>query len=99
MDELKLLVERQENCKATLRENRVVTRKYEDGDSLTRHIYTFELDGHEKAKLAFVWQKENTVGTREPAYVIHLGIPPVITPELALDIFQARARRVFLEGL
>ncbi len=99
MDEIKLLIERQENCKATLRENRVVTRKYEDGESLTRHIFTFNLDEHATAKLAFVWQIENTVGTSEPNYTILLGIPPVISPESALDIFRARMRQQFFNSL
>ena len=99
MDELKILVEREAKCRATLRENRVVTRKCEYAGSLTRHIYTFDLDGHASAKLAYAWQKESTVGTGEPDYIIVLGTPPITSPESALDIFQARIRRQLFDSL
>lgn len=84
MDDLKLLLERQENCKARLIESRQVTRRYNDG-RLDRFIYTFKLEDHAKASRAFVWQKEDTVGTREPTYVVVLAIPPITSPEAALD--------------
>jgi hypothetical protein len=94
MDELKLFVERQENCRAIWRESGIIeTEGREDGSEVEREVHTFILEGHPTAKLAYVWQKESTVATRNPAYIAVLGIPPINSPTAALEQFRKNVIR------
>lgn len=93
--DIQLFVEQQTGCKASLHEDRLATWKNADGDMLTRHVYTFALVGHAKAKRAFVWLIEGTAGTRSPKYEMLLAVPPINSPENAL----AKARAEILRSL
>ena len=93
MEKIKLFVEQQTGCKASLYESRLATWKDEDGNTITRHVYTFTLAGHAKAKRAFVWLKEGTAATRNPEYKLMLAIPPINSPETALGEIRAEFLR------
>lgn len=86
MEKLKILLERKYDCKATLSEQRIAkTKKYLGGTVITCEVFTFKLEGHPMARKAFVWQTISSLGEKKPMYSVMLAVPPVNSPEAALE--------------
>jgi hypothetical protein len=76
INDLKILVERQHNCRAKHIESAVVHERYEGMRVWDGVVEAFQLDGHDRAKRAYAWVIPASQG-HEPEYKVVLGVPPI----------------------
>lgn len=87
IENLKLIVERSEGCRAKHVTSSVVREHYEGELEFVWEgvVETFDLENHPKGiKRAYAWQGWNDEEKREPHYKVVLGVPPVNSPEDAV---------------
>jgi hypothetical protein len=88
IDNLKLLIERSEGCRATHVASSVVREGLEGAKKPIWEgvVETFRLDGHAAAKRAYAWEIPAARKKAEPEYKIVLGLPPANSPEDAVKV-------------
>lgn len=87
IDNLKLLIERSEKCRATHVESAVIKERYDNRVIWEGVVETFKLDGHATAKRAYAWVRPQGAGEKpEPEYTIVLGLPPVNSAQDAVKV-------------
>lgn len=80
--EMHLALEREAGCRATFVTSQTIVDHLGDME-FARAVSLFTLTGHEKAKKAYVWQIESTIG-KTPEYKVVLGQPPINSAEDAV---------------
>lgn len=75
-------VERKAGCPARFFNVQTVIEHMGDSE-FSRSVQTFTLDGHEKAKRAFVW-RNGVISRGEPQYHVVLGEPPIYSAQDAM---------------
>jgi len=87
IDNLKLLIERSEKCRAIHVETAVIKERYDNRVIWEGVVETFQLDWHATAKRAYAWVRPQNAGENpEPEYTIVLGLPPVNSAEDAVKV-------------
>lgn len=89
IDDLKLLIERNEKCRAVHVHSEVVKEFYEgEREPIWEGVVeTFQLEGHPTAKRAYAWMRGQMANEpkREPQYTYVLGVPPINTAQHAIQ--------------
>ena len=99
IDDLKLLLERNEKCRAKHIESAVI-REGIDGNVVWEGVVeTFQLEGHPAAKRAYAWvvPKEPTRDSPDPEYVYVLGVAPINSARDAVKVSIVDKLRRLLE--
>ena len=87
IDNLKLLIERQEKCRATHLESAVIKERYDNRVIWEGVVETFQLEGHPTAKRAYAWVRpQSGADSPEPEYMVVLGIPPANSAQDAVKV-------------
>jgi hypothetical protein len=76
IDNLKILIERKEKCRATHIESAPVHEKFEGMRVWDGVVETFQIEGRSEAKRAYAWVIPASQGN-ETEYKVVLGVPPV----------------------
>jgi hypothetical protein len=90
IDNLRQLIEKSENCRATHLTSSVVRERLEDAKKPVWEgvVETLQLDNHPIAKRAYAWESP-AAPTREkpePEFTVVLGLPPVNSPQDAVKV-------------
>lgn len=87
IDNLKLLIERQEKCRATHTESAVIKERYDNRVIWEGMVETFQLEGHPTAKRAYAWVRpQSESDSPEPEYTVVLGLPPANSAQDAVKV-------------
>ena len=85
IDNLKLLIERQEKCGAKHIESVLVRERFENRIIWEGVVEVFQLEGHPTAKRAYAWALPNSDREQEN-YKVVLGLPPVNSAQNAVKV-------------
>jgi hypothetical protein len=90
IDNLKLLVEKSEKCRAKHLSSSPVREYFAEGAKKPIWegvVETFQLENHPNGiKRAYAWQGWRDEEKKEPEYKVVLGVPPVNSPEDAIKV-------------
>jgi hypothetical protein len=83
--EMKIAVERLAGvgCRATFVNSQTVVENV-FGEEFSRLVEVYRLEGHARARNAFIWDAGNGATRRRPVYRVVLGVPPIISAEKAV---------------
>lgn len=83
IDQLKEMVERLHECKATCLREIAVTEKFKNKIVWQGTVHVFKIEGHPKTDKCYAWSSPIEGSTKRRYYAV-LHVPPVDSPEKAV---------------
>jgi len=90
IDKLKEAIEKMHHCKARHAVSDMIVEFFRGEVAWEGVVETFEIEGHPKAKRCYAWSSRES---GEPKYTTVLEIPPVNSPESAVQVAIASKTR------